>query len=62
MLETTHNSLINTHVGSRTTAYKPSANKYYNIFSKKMEEIDIPDINLEFNYAKQAGTSFIWTA
>ena len=47
------NNLINTHVGGQTTAQTSSAkktvNKYYNIFSKKLEEMDLPDIDLEFN-------------
>ena len=55
-------NLLETNIGSRERSYIPSANKYYNIFSKKMEEIDIPNINLEFNYAQQTGTKFIWTA
>ncbi len=53
MINNAGNNLINTHIGGRTpahtTAGKTSVNKYYNIFSKKMEEMELPDINLEFN-------------
>ena len=31
--------------------------------SKSFDDAEVlHDINLEFNYAKQAGTSFVWTA
>lgn len=43
------NNTLNTHIGNQTTTYTKSSNLYYNIFSKKMEELDIPNINLEFN-------------
>ena len=49
MIENRNTNLINTNIGGRAASYIPSQNKYYNIFSKKMEEIDIPNINLEFN-------------
>lgn len=46
-------NLINTHVGGRSSAQtssaKKSVEKYYNVFSKKMEEMELPDIDLEFN-------------
>lgn len=43
------NSQINRQVSAHTNYCKKSENKYYNIFSKKMEEIELPDIDLEFN-------------
>lgn len=50
MLNNPNNSL-NTSIGGQPTTYTKSSNLYYNIFSKKMEELDIPDIDLEFNSA-----------
>ncbi len=52
MLNSNINNLLNTNIGNRsghTVANKTTVNKYYNIFSKKMEEMELPDINLEFN-------------
>ena len=52
MLDSDINNLLNTNIENRTghnATHKTSVNKYYNIFSKKMEEIELPDINLEFN-------------
>lgn len=43
------NNTLNTQIGNRTTTYTKSSNLYYNIFSKKMEELEIPNIDLEFN-------------
>ena len=50
MFSNTEN-LLHTNIGNRTYAgsTSTSVNKYYNIFSKKMEEMEIPNINLEFN-------------
>lgn len=42
-------NLLNTNINSHTTTYTKSSNLYYNIFSKKLEALDIPNINLEFN-------------
>lgn len=46
------NNLVNTNIGRNTlgkASVKTSANQYYNIFSKKLETIELPDIDLEFN-------------
>ena len=46
------NNLINTYIGGQTaytSGTKTSVNKYYNIFSKQMEVIELPNINLEYN-------------
>ena len=53
MLDGTGNNSINTQISGRSGAgsVKTSVNKYYNIFSKKMEEMILPDIDLEFNSA-----------
>ena len=45
-------NLVNTNIGgyiSGKTSVKTSENLYYNIFSKKLETIELPDIDLEFN-------------
>ena len=49
MLNNTNTNLLNTNIGKQSTTYTKSSNLYYNIFSQKMEELDIPDIDLEFN-------------
>ena len=53
MLDENANSSININIGGKAaankSASKTSVNKYYNIFSKKMEEFELPDIDLEFN-------------
>ena len=54
MFDNTGNNQLNINIGSQNThsvSGKTSVNKYYNIFSKKMEEIELPDIDLEFNTA-----------
>ena len=62
MIRNTNSNLINTNIGGKAASYTPSQNKYYNIFSKKMEEIDIPNINLEFNAVLVPEKSkFMWT-
>ena len=46
------NNLANTNIGGNIlgkTTVKTSENQYYNIFSKKLETIELPDIDLEFN-------------
>lgn len=43
------NTFINRQSGFGSPERKTSVNKYYNIFSKKLEEIEIPNIDLEFN-------------
>lgn len=50
MIGNSGNSL-NTNINGAFTRNKTkiSLNKYYNIFSKKLEEIELPNINLEFN-------------
>ena len=45
-------NLLNTYIGGQSAyagTHKTSVNKYYNIFSKKMEVLELPDIDLEFN-------------
>ena len=42
-------SLLNTNINRQTNQYTKSTNMYYNIFRKKLEAIDIPNIDLEFN-------------
>lgn len=42
-------NLLNANIGSRASQYTYSENKYYNIFSKQMEVIELPKIDLEFN-------------
>lgn len=52
MLQNAGNNLLHTHIGGQTTytaGSKTSVNKYYNIFSKKLEEIELPNIDLEYN-------------
>ena len=52
MIENKGNNLLNTQIGGqspRTATPKTTVNKYYNIFSKKMEELELPDIDLEYN-------------
>ena len=51
MISDAGSNLINTQIGGQThtTSSKTSVNKYYNIFSKKMEEMELPNIDLEFN-------------
>ena len=44
-------SLLNTNINRKSYSYTKSSNMYYNIFSKKLEAIDIPNIDLEFNTA-----------
>ena len=62
MIGNSSTNLLNTHIGGKTPSYSPSQNKYYNIFSKKMEEIDIPNINLEYNAVLIPEKSkFMWT-
>lgn len=67
VIENTGNNLINTNIGRQTLGQsvpsKTSVNKYYNIFSKKMEEIELPNIDLEFNSVlKPEKSKFMWTA
>ena len=52
MIENSGNNLLNTQIGAQTEyagGKKTTVNKYYNIFSKKMETIELPNIDLEFN-------------
>lgn len=57
MIGETGNNLINTHIGeqyggqygAQTISDKKSVNKYYNVFTKELEEMKLPDIDLEFN-------------
>lgn len=49
-----NNSTTNINIGSsglynNRNTIKTSVNKYYNIFSKKMEDMVLPNIDLEFN-------------
>ena len=44
-------SFLNTNINKQANTYTKSENMYYNIFSKKLEAIDIPNIDLEFNTA-----------
>ncbi len=46
-----NNSNIGTNINQHPMTYTKSSNLYYNIFSKKMEEFDIPNLDLEFNSA-----------
>ena len=66
MIGSTDKSLINTQIGNHnsalTSSSKKSVNKYYNIFSKKMEELDLPNIDLEFNAVLIPEKSkYMWT-
>ena len=55
MLDNTSNNnlLGNTYIGSNLTHRdgqpKMSVNKYYNIFTQKLEEMALPDVDFEFN-------------
>ena len=53
MIGNAGNNLLNTNIGGQSPAYtaapKTTVNKYYNIFSKKMEAMELPDIDLEYN-------------
>ena len=51
MLNSTSNNLLNTNIHNQSRTYTKSSNLYYNIFSKKMEAFDIPNLDLEFNAA-----------
>ena len=48
-----YNNNLNTQIGGqlpgKTSGSKTSENMYYNIFSKKMEVFELPDLDLEFN-------------
>lgn len=61
------NNLLNTNIGGQNPTYtaapKTSVNKYYNIFSKKMEAMELPNIDLEYNAVLIQGKStFMRTA
>ena len=43
------NNLIGRNLLGRSNQPKTSVNKYYNIFTKKLEEIELPDVDLEHN-------------
>ena len=67
MLVGAGNNLMNTHVGGEASTHnasvKKSVNKYYNLFSKKMEEIELPNIDLEFNSVLiEDKSTVMWTA
>lgn len=66
MIGNTGNNLLNTQIGRQPLnqgASKTSVNKYYNIFSKKMETMELPNIDLEFNSVLEPEKSkFMWTA
>ena len=54
MINGTGNNLLgNNFIGrnflSRSGQSKTSVNKYYNIFTKKLETMELPDIDLEHN-------------
>ena len=52
VLENTKNGLLNNNIinwSTQNSTKKMTVNKYYNIFSKKLEEMALPDIDLEFN-------------
>ncbi len=66
MIGNTGNNLLNTQIGRQPLnqgTSKTSVNKYYNIFSKKMETMELPNIDLEFNSVLEPEKSkFMWTA
>ena len=52
MIENNGSNFKNPHIGGNyggKASSKTSVNQYYNIFSKKLENIELPDIDLEFN-------------
>ena len=49
MINNTNTNLLNTNINRHAAAYTKSENKYYNIFSKKLEKFNIPNLDLEFN-------------
>ena len=59
-------NLLNVNIGTQNpslnSASKKSVNKYYNIFSKKMEELELPNIDLEYNTVILETSSFMRTA
>ena len=63
MINSAGNNLLSTHIGTQTSSQtmkaKTSVNKYYNIFSKKMEEIELPNIDLEFNSPLMENSTFM---
>ncbi len=63
MINGNGNNQINTQIGGYNSAganvHKTSVNKYYNIFSKKLEEIELPNIDLEFNAVLPEKSSFM---
>ena len=65
MLGDYSNNNLNTQISGQAgkSAPKTTVNKYYNIFSKQMEEMELPDIDLEFNAVLIPEKSkFMWTS
>ena len=66
VINSTGSNLLNTNINRNPSSYamttKKTVNKYYNIFSKKMEEMELPNIDLEFNSVLIPEKSkFMWT-